>query len=165
MEKLLYLTRTPVHPDALRHTRGTHAMRRAHVLGDGPYAGVLSVWVDCLERRAPLEDSLMAYATSAFDAYLVTSATLASPAQGPALPSSGAVGLFHRGCRERRRAFYARWYEASQRAWPRDAVVLRNSVVRPLRLESPVFDGIIEQIGCSLCPCDASTWLEVRWSG
>ncbi len=189
MEKLVYLTRLRGADDHVAHAAAVlDAARRellpraraltvqvadlaadprlqpAHFLGEGRQIGAcISLWLDCLDERAPIEKALGAVSARA-DGYLVTESI---PQPYPdrdwpdGAPSPGVTQLvcFPKPERLSDEEFYRGWHQEhtpfSFELHPSRWLYVRNAVARVLTPGSPPYRAIVEERWRSL-----ETWLD-----
>lgn len=126
--------------------------------GEAPHIAEVSVWLDCYERRAGVEEALE-IGNLAWSGYLVVESLYEDYGTTPHAPprdwpdgvrSPGVltVALIHRPPDLDSREWIRRWHgtqsPVSARLQPRTRYV-RNQVVRPLTEEAPEIDGIVEE--------------------
>jgi len=130
--------------------------------GEQPHVAVVSLNLDCHDRRLPFEDVIDAFASGlslTWAAYLVTEALYTdygdnefaaqrSWADGERSPGLLTVCLIHRPEGMNPDAWYRQWHDVqspvSAEIQPRCRYV-RNEVIRALSSDAPAIDGIVEE--------------------
>jgi len=142
MEKLIYVLPSASRgslagtaPELAEHTRGLTLLMPKNAPGPSQsFAGLLCVWMACLDRRASFEQALARIAPGA-DAYLVTESMIRD-ARGPVAQHSEATLVLLRHAPQLGQAeLRTQLASTISRAVEQDAVsdrILRDSVVRPL---------------------------------
>lgn len=126
--------------------------------GETPLSAEVALWLDCHDRRAPVEEALGALGARCAG-YLVSEAlytdyggnphgSVRDWPDGTRSPGLLTVTLLERPARHDREAWIAHWHgvqsPVSEAIQPR-ARYVRNEVVRPLTEGAPPFEGIVDE--------------------